>query len=55
METTDDTAEYYRMRESQERSMALKARNEEVRSIHLALADKYRERADLAEEKHTKA
>lgn len=55
MEAIDDTPDYYRMRESQERGMALKARNEEVRSIHLALADKYRDLADLAKENQTKA
>ena len=51
MNTVDDSAEYFRMREAQERDMAERATSDEVRSIHLSLADRYRELADEAEKR----
>lgn len=49
MNTSDNSPEYYRMRETQEREMADKAANEEARAVHQALADRYREMAEEAE------
>ena len=49
MNTSDNSPEYYRMRETQEREMADKAINEEARAVHQALADRYREMAEEAE------
>lgn len=51
MNTIDNSAEYFRMREAQERAMAERAASEEIRSIHLTLADRYRELADEADKR----
>ena len=50
MNTSDNSPEYYRMREAQEQEMADKAATEEGRYVHQALADRYRELADEAEQ-----
>ena len=49
MNTSDNSPEYYRMREAQEQEMADKAATEEGRAVHQALADRYRELAEEAE------
>lgn len=49
MNTVDDSPEYYRLRESQERDAAELAANDDTRQIHLVLADKYRQLAKDAE------
>lgn len=49
MRSYDDSPEYYRMREAREREMAENAPNEEVRAIHLALAENYMVAAEEAE------
>jgi hypothetical protein len=49
MKTVDNSPEYFRMRETQEREMADKAPTEEGRAVHLALAERYRDLAEDAE------
>jgi hypothetical protein len=49
MDIQDSDAAYYRMREEQELGRARDAAREEVRSIHLTLAEKYRSLAIKAE------
>ena len=49
MNTSDNSPEYYRMREAQEQEMADKAATEEGRAVHQALADRYSELAEEAE------
>ena len=49
MNTSDNSPEYYRMREAQEQEMADKAATEEGRAVHQALADRYRELAEEVE------
>ena len=51
MQMVDDSPEYYRLRESEERMMAETAKSGDVRAIHLTLADKYRELAEKAEKR----
>ena len=46
MQPFDHTHGYYRRRERQEREMAATAKDEAVKRIHLAMADKYRELAE---------
>ena len=46
-----DSPEYYRMREAQERFAADAAPSEDVRRIHLLLADKYLQLAEKAEKR----
>ena len=46
MNTSDNSPEYYRMREAQEQELAYKAATEEGRAVHQALADRYRELAE---------
>lgn len=50
MRSYDDSPEYYRMREAREREMAENAASEEIRAIHLALAENYQAAAEEAEE-----
>lgn len=45
MQPSDHPHGYYRKREQQEREMAATAKDEAVRQIHLALAEKYRQLA----------
>ena len=49
MRGVDDSPDYYRMLEAQEREAADRAPMESVRKIHLALAAKYQELAAKAE------
>lgn len=49
MTTVDDSPEYYRLRETQERDASERAASDDTRQIHLAMADKYRELAKEAE------
>jgi len=51
MQTMDNSPVYYRVREEQEREAALRASDDGIRQIHLAMADKYRELAKGAEQK----
>lgn len=51
MSMVDDSAEYFRMREAQERAMAERAASDEIREIHFALAERYRELADEADKR----
>ena len=51
MKSVDDSAEYYRLRETQERDAADKAATDAVRQIHTALADKYKELAENAKKR----
>ena len=51
MNAADTSAEYFRMREEQERGMAERAASGKVKEIHLALADRYRELADEADKR----
>jgi hypothetical protein len=45
----DTDAAYYRMRETQERDRASSAAFDEIRAVHLTLAEKYRMLASSAE------
>jgi hypothetical protein len=49
MQLNDNSPDYYRMREAQERAMAAKAQDEDIRQIHQAMADKYRDMAECAD------
>ena len=51
MSNMDDLPKYYRHREKQEREAAELAQSEEVRRIHLTLADKYQSLADKEEKR----
>ena len=48
MNAVNETPEYYRMRETQERDLAHSAATRAISKIHLELADKYRELARQA-------
>ena len=50
MHSIDDSPEYYRKREAEERAAAAEAADEATRQIHLTLADEYRSRAEDAEQ-----
>ena len=50
MKTVDNSAEYYRLREEQEREAAASAPSAGIAEIHLKLATKYRELAAKAEQ-----
>jgi hypothetical protein len=49
MRNIDNSPEYYRMREARERELAERAKLEEVKAIHRALAENYRLAAEEAE------
>jgi hypothetical protein len=49
MQPLDGPHGYYRMREAQEREMAAKAKDDNARHVHLALAEQYRRLADSRE------
>lgn len=49
--TADDSPEYFRLREAQERELAANAVTEQARYIHESLADRYREPAEEAEKR----
>ncbi|HEY0629618.1 MAG TPA: hypothetical protein VGD23_09840 [Sphingomicrobium sp.] len=49
MNTDEYSAEYFRRREAHERELAEKAHSEEIRVIHLALAENYQAAAEEAE------
>jgi hypothetical protein len=51
MQPADETAEYYRMREKQQRELAARALTEEERHAHHAVADNYRLVAEEAEKR----
>lgn len=51
MNKFDDSPEYYRLREAQERERAEKALTDEARAVHLALAERYGETAIEAEQR----
>ena len=49
MRILDDSSEYYRMRELQERDAAARAPNDAIAEIHLTLDREYRKLAEEAE------
>ena len=49
MNVDEYSAEFFRRREAQERELADKAQSEEIKAIHLALAENYRAAAEEAE------
>jgi hypothetical protein len=49
MQPLDGPHGYYRMREAQEREMAAKAKDDNARHVHLALAEQYKRLADCGE------
>ena len=42
MQQSEDSPDYFRKREAQERDLAAQAADEAVKKIHLALAEEYR-------------
>ena len=51
MDTSDNSPEYFRMRELRERESAEQATSDEVKFSHLALAENYRLLAEEAEQR----
>ena len=53
MPMVEESLEYLKMREGQEREAAARAPTAEITQIHLDLAGKYRQLADIASKRHT--